>query len=233
MAIFRTQGDVDFRNYGPTRDIDRLLPEEWKDDNRVEEDAWILRYKYEAELIYDIIKEKGYKKILELGSGPGILSQLLLEYDPTLDYTCIDKEYAKKAFETRGHKGRFIVKQLMNEFDISDLDTDYDFIIANDFLEHIANPSDVLYKATLLTKENSGFFISVPNWRMGHDFIYRGLFDYDNFVYFATSHGWEPDGVAPSPLTCQHQPKLSSEETMPDSMIQSWNWYFSTTKIIL
>ena len=233
MAIFRTQGDLDFKNYGPGRDFNRLQPEEWKDDDRVDSDAWIDRYKYEADFIYTIIKEKGYKKILELGSGPGVLSQLLFSHDPSLEYTCIDKEYAKKAFESRGYKGRFIVKPMMNEFDISDLDTDYDFVIANDFLEHIANPSDVLYKTTLITKENSGFFISVPNWRMGHDFIYRGLFDYDNFIYFTTSHGWEPEVIAPSSLICPYQPKLSSEETMPNSMIQSWNWYFSTTKIIL
>ena len=55
-----------------------------------------------------------------------------------------DKKWAKYQFEKRKLKGNFVVKDLMNEFDISDIDKDYDLIIANDFLEHIANPSDVL-----------------------------------------------------------------------------------------
>jgi SAM-dependent methyltransferase len=119
----------------------------------------------------------------------------------------------------------------MNHFDISDLDNDYDLVIANDFLEHIANPSDVLYKCREITKPNGSFFISVPNWRMGHAFIYRGLFDYDNFIYFCTVHGWQPESVAGSPLKCQPLTRLTSEDTMPEEILNSWNWYFTTKKI--
>jgi 2-polyprenyl-3-methyl-5-hydroxy-6-metoxy-1,4-benzoquinol methylase len=189
-------------------------------------------YEYEAHLINTLCKEKNYKKILEIGPGPGVLSQIILKNDPELDYTLIDKIHAKNIFENRNYKGNFIVRDLMDSFDITGLDTDYDLIIANDFLEHISNPSDVLYKAGLITKEKSGFFISVPNWRMGHNFIYRGLFDYDNFFYFCHSHGWDPIAICNSNLTCQYHPKLSSEKNMPDHLIQSWNWYFYTEKIV-
>jgi 2-polyprenyl-3-methyl-5-hydroxy-6-metoxy-1,4-benzoquinol methylase len=231
MAIIRTQGDWDFKNYGPNRDEHRLNPEEWKGDNRADLEEWKARYTFEADNISEIITENGYIKVLELGSGPGVLSQLILERNPNLEYTCVDKEYAKKAFDQRSYSGRFVVKQMMNEFDVSDLDDDYDLIIANDFLEHIANPSDVVYKTTLITKKLASFYVSVPNWRMGHDFIYRGLFDYDNFVYFMQSHGWSAESVQQSPLQCAYHPKLSSEETMPDELVQSWNWYFHTKKI--
>jgi 2-polyprenyl-3-methyl-5-hydroxy-6-metoxy-1,4-benzoquinol methylase len=231
MAAIRTDGDNHFKNYGNHRN-NRLNPEEWLNDTRMDEPSWIQRYEYEANLINSICKEKNYKKILEIGPGPGVLSQIILKNDPELNYTLIDKIHAKNIFEDRKYKGNFIVKDLMDSFDIDGLDTDYDLIIANDFLEHIANPSDVLYKATLITKEESSFFISVPNWRMGHDFIYRGLFDYDNFIYFSTTHGWPPSSVIGSPLKCSYTPKLSSEEEMPDELVQSWNWYFCTDKKI-
>jgi hypothetical protein len=61
---------------------------------------------------------------------------------------------------------------------------------------------------------------------MGHEFIYRGLFDYDNFIYFMWIHGWAIEDVLPSPLKTQFVAKLDSEQTMPDELVQSWNWYF-------
>jgi hypothetical protein len=234
MAIYRTPGDRSFKNFGKSA-IEEVSPLEWADELetcRIDEQSWIDRYKYEAKLIADLITENNYYKILEIGSGPGMLAQCIFDLIPNLDYSFIDKPTSKAIFEKRKFKGnKFFVKDLMNSFDISDLDTDYDLIIANDFLEHIANPSHILYQARYITKDTSSFFISVPNWRMNHEFIYRGLFDYDNFVYFCKIHGWEPEIVIGSPLKCQFFIKETSEQTMPDELIQSWNWYFSTKKI--
>lgn len=233
MAIYRTPGDEAFKNFGKSA-IEEVSPLEWADelnDCRIDEDSWISRYKYEAAMIAEVIKENEYKKILEIGSGPGMLAQFILELVPDLDYSFIDKPTSKAIFEKRKFKGNtFYVKDLMHSFDVSDLDNDYDLIIANDFLEHIANPSHVLFQARNITKQNASFFISVPNWRMNHEFIYRGLFDYDNFIYFCKIHGWEPESVAGSPLKCQYYPRESSEQAMPEELIQSWNWYFNTKK---
>jgi len=235
MAIYRTQGDVNFKNYGISA-IDEVSMQEWADEletSRIDEESWITRYKYEAELITKVIKENQYKKILEIGSGPGMLAQYLLEITPELDYSFIDKSTSKVIFDKRGFKGnKFYVKNLMHSFDISDLDQDYDLIIANDFLEHIANPSHVLSQCRNITSDKASFFISVPNWRMNHEFIYRGLFDYDNFIYFCKIHGWEPESVSGSPLKCVYSPRENSEQELPDELINSWNWYFNTKKII-
>lgn len=228
--IYRTKGDQVFKNFGKYRS-NIINEDEWLDDDRTEEAAWQHRYDYESNMILDIIKENNYSKILELGSGPGVLGQKIMSVNNTLDYTYVDKIEAKNTFNSKNYKGKFIVKDLFNYFDIeNELDSDYDFVIANDFLEHIANPSDVLYKATLITKKTSGFLISVPNWRMGHFFIYRGLFDYDNFLYFCTIHGWIPKTVFQSPLQCAYSPKLSSESSMDDKLITSWNWYIYCEK---
>ena len=231
-SFYRGIHDHEVKNYGKHRK-DVVGEEEWAgEDDRTEDPAWMNRYEHECRIILDICKQRNYKKIIELGPGPGILGNMLCEKNKEIEHTYIDKKWAKYQFEKRKLKGNFVVKDLMNEFDISDIDKDYDLIIANDFLEHIANPSDVLYKAGLITKEKSGFFISVPNWRMGHNFIYRGLFDYDNFFYFCHSHGWNPIAIINSNLICPYQPKLSSEKNMPDEFIQSWNWYFYTEKMI-
>lgn len=234
MAIYRTDGDKNFKNYGNSA-IEKVSPLEWADEidrSRIDEPSWIARYKYEAEILIDICKENKYSKILEIGSGPGQLGQFIIENLPDINYSFIDKETSKKIHEKRNFKGSaFLVKNLMHSFDIEGLDKDYDLIIANDFLEHIANPSHVMYQARNITKENSGFFISVPNWRMNHEFIYRGLFDYDNFIYFCKIHGWDPDSVYPSLLKCSSQPKLDSEQTLPEEMINSWNWYIYTKKV--
>lgn len=235
MAIYRTKTESDFKNYGLYREHNITVPNEWDSDNgqtRIDDPTWIERYKYEASIINAICNEKQYTKILELGSGPGVLGQCVVNLNPSIQYSYVDKPAARDVFVGRKYKGTFHVKDLMNSFDLSDLDADYDMIIANDFLEHIANPSDVLYKCRQLTKESSSFFISVPNWRMGHDFIYRGLFDYDNFIYFCLVHGWEPESVAGSPLKCSPLQRQSSEETMPNEILDSWNWYFNTKKVI-
>jgi SAM-dependent methyltransferase len=223
--------DHELKNYGEGRE--NIVGEaEWEgEDSIVEEDAWLNRYNYEAANILDICKQKNYSKIIELGCGPGVLGQIISKNESSIEYTYVDKIGAKKQFQKRGYKGNFLVKDLMNEFDTTDIENDYDIVIANDFLEHIANPSDVLYKAWTITKPNSGFFISVPNWRMGHSFLYRGLFDYDNFIYFCDSHGWEAISVGPSPLQCSYIPKMSSESLLPDHLVTSWNWYIYCEKI--
>jgi SAM-dependent methyltransferase len=234
MAIYRTPGDENFKNFGKSA-IEIVSPMEWADEletSRIDEQSWIERYKYEAAAILEVIRENKYTKVLELGSGPGMLSQYILAEEPELEYSFVDKATSKAIFEKREFKGgNFFVKDLMHSFDISELDIDYDLVIANDFLEHIANPSHVMYQARQITKDNASFYISVPNWRMNHEFIYRGLFDYDNFIYFCKIHGWEPESVAGSPLQCKHRPKESSEQELPDSLITSWNWYFHTKKL--
>ena len=207
---------------------------EWdvEKDVRIFEPSWTQRYEHEAAIISNIIKENNYSKVLELGSGPGRLADIIHEeYPLTLSYDLIDKPNAKLQNEKYNFKrNKFFTKDLNNGFDIKGLQDSYDLIIANDFLEHIANVTDCLVNCYNLANQNSKFFISVPNWRMGHSFQYRGLFDYDNWIYTLEVHGWKVEEVYPSNLKCQFYNKLSSESTIPDELIQSWNWYFVGSK---
>jgi len=202
--------------------------DEWKsgDDNRIHEPAWKQRYQYECNLISRIIIDNNFKTILEIGSGPGILSKLIQEKLHDITYHLIDKPFAKQYFDEHGLKGKFFIQDFSVGLDTTVLLPKYDLIICNDTLEHLYAPANVVKQCYHLMNDNSIFFISIPNWRMAHQFIYRGLWDYDNFLYFMYIHKLNPIEVFPSPLQTPYYPKLNSEESMPDELLQSWNFYF-------
>ena len=229
----RTDADRGRKNYGKFVS-DYTLTDEWLDDgtdwgNRDKEKEWESRYEFESNLIVDIMKRTNIpiKSVLELGSGPGKLSQHIQEkLDFDVDYTLIDKENAKKRFEKRKYKGNFVVKDLFNSFDTSGLENNYDWMICNDFLEHIANPSDCVSKLWSLSHKDSRLVVSVPNWRSAHNWIYRGLFDYDNFKHFMVLHGFTPIAVTSSQQLTPDSERLSSEISCPPEYLNAWNWYF-------
>jgi SAM-dependent methyltransferase len=235
MGLYRHPNEQNARVHNAdTKDMT-----EWAEQNqhnytvgRLEEQAWKDRYDHEADIIVDIIKQSGINKILELGPGPGVLAQII--YSKTtqpIEYHLVDKPIAKKVFEERNYKGKFFVKDMSEGLDIDGLDNDYHLIMANDFLEHIFNPSHIVRQAYDLLIENGLFFVSVPNWRMGHNWIYRGLFDYDNWILFMEYHNFKFIGTYPSNLMCPFSPKLDSETLLPDELIQSWNWYTLFEKV--
>lgn len=228
MSVFR----IEHNNF--ERDFNALHPDTFNDaewtlgqDTRAEEPSWIERYKYEASLIATVIKEKNVKTVLEIGAGCGKLSTFVHPLVPyELDYHLTDRKTAKEMFEHSKAKGTFFTKDLSIDLDTTGLYPKYDFIVMNDVLEHLLAPANILRKIHSLMTPNSVFFISVPNWRMAHQFIYRGLWEYDNFIYFMHIHGFKIDGVYPSILQTPPYPKLQSEETMPDELVRSWNYYF-------
>jgi 2-polyprenyl-3-methyl-5-hydroxy-6-metoxy-1,4-benzoquinol methylase len=199
---------------------------EWEDAGRLQESAWQARYDYEASIINATIEEHGnVKRILELGSGPGILSQKILEKFPNIEYHLVDKPFAKKYFDDHNFKGKFFVKELSSGFDTEGLYDQYDLVITNDFLEHVYNPHAIIKTVYELTNKDSIFFISNPNWRMAHQYVYRGLFDFDNFVYLLYTHHWQLEGFYGSELKTVSYPRLSSETLLPDENLTDWNHY--------
>jgi len=208
--------------------LENFNDNEWKITTRLNEDSWKLRYDYEAKIISKVIKDNNFKTILELGSGPGELSKLIQEnVKDELTYHLVDKPFAKKYFEDNNYKGTFFAKDISIDLDTEGLLPKYDLIICNDVLEHLLCPSNIVKKCYYLLNENSMFFVSIPNWRMAHTFIYRGLFDYDNFLYFMYSHNFDTLNVYKSILDTPFYEKLDSEEYMPNELLQSWNFYFT------
>jgi len=230
MAIFRIQHNNFEKTYDVNK-LDTLDVNEWSDTERLKESGWQNRYEYEASIITDAISGKTTTNILEIGSGPGVLSQLIQSKLPLpVNYHLIDKPFAKKYFEDNNLKGKFFVKDISIDMNPDGLLPNYDLIICNDCLEHLIAPSNIVKQVSHLMSDNSIFFVSVPNWRMGHQFLYRGMFDYDNFIYFMYIHGFEMNTVYPSCLQTPDYPKTDNEEEMPEELRRSWNWYFVMKK---
>lgn len=225
--MYRYEEERNFKNY---KGDDRLdsIDTYWDSDYDLDDPGgWEQRHKYESALISYIIKELDIKKVLELGSGPGNLATKIID-QTNVDYTMVDGESALRAHKRRNNKGKLIVKDLFDSFDTTGLDTDYDLVIANDFLEHIRNPSLVLETVRKkLTTDTSWFFLSSPNWRMKHWFYYPGLFDYDNLVKFMIQEGYKLHNVFDSWGThvLVRAPRLSSESMLPEGHLFDWNHY--------
>lgn len=204
-----------------------LSVDEWESDGslrRIFEKSWEERYEYESNIITQIIKDNNIKNIIELGCGPGVLCNKILKKNNINEYHLVDIEAAQIANKNQNLGGIFHVRDLNNGIEI-DILNKIDLFIANDFLEHIQNPAKIILDIKKLMTEDGLAFISIPNWRMGHAWIYRGLFDWDNFIHFMWQHGFEVLGYEKSPLKCSYSPKLNSERSMPDDLINSWNFY--------
>lgn len=232
MSLIRVK-HVNFEEiFNVYTDSDTLDVNEWCDSSRLKESAWETRYDYEASVISDVIGNNPtpIKNVLEVGSGPGVLSQKIQEKRNGLTYHLVDKPYAEKYFNDNKFKGTFFVKDISLDLDKTNLLPSYDLIICNDTLEHLLAPTNTIRRFYELTTEDSIVFISVPNWRMAHQFVYRGLWDYDNFLYLMYNHKFDVIEVYPSILQTPPYPKLDSESEMPDELIRSWNWYFNLKK---
>ena len=232
MAIFRVKHN-DFEQSFSAFNLDTLETNEWQNATRLGEQGWDNRYDYEAQMLKEIIIENRVETVLEIGSGPGVLShkiQTLMPPPKTLEYDLVDKPFAKKYFDEHKFKGNFFVKDISMDLDHTGLKLTYDLIIINDTLEHLLAPSNVVKQIVRMMNDKSTLFVSVPNWRMAHQFLYRGLWDYDNFIYFMYIHGLEMESVYPSCLMTPDYPKTDTEETMPEELRRSWNWYFVMKK---
>tara|TARA_R110000851_G_scaffold186483_1_gene335879 strand:+ start:350 stop:1054 length:705 start_codon:yes stop_codon:yes gene_type:complete len=227
MGLFRIT-HTNFEENFNTDEFDTMHPHEWAGNSieRINEPAWEQRYDYEARLICNIIKENPHiKNVLELGSGPGVLSQKIQETYSDLTYHLVDKPHAEEYFTKNESKGTFFVKDLSMGFDTEGLLGEYDLVITNDFLEHVLNPSIIVQTIYNLTNKDSVYFISNPNWRMAHQWVYRGLFDFDNFIYFLYTHKFQLQGFYGSELKTPPYPKISSETLLPDENLTDWNHY--------
>ena len=230
MAFYRVKHNENEKIFDPFEDYNR--PDEWENDSRLDDLDWISRYEHEAKVLEYRINEHKLKTILEIGSGPGGLCKHLDDLGALdgITYHMIDKKNAKKSHDKREWPGKIFVQDLRQGVDSKGLLESYDLIVCNDVLEHLPNPTKVIQD--LYHLNNNKLWISIPNWRMGHQFFYRGLFDYDNFLYFMKTHKYTGIAINDSPLKTPMYAKLESEQLLPDEYVRSWNWYLLFDKVV-
>ncbi|MCB0309069.1 MAG: class I SAM-dependent methyltransferase [Bdellovibrionales bacterium] len=128
-----------------------------------------LRLKRQAEfseaLVYQDIDFSQAQRILEIGSGVGAQSEILLRRFPKIHLTCIDRSYPQIQ---AAHKYLAHFRDLFNRYEIHNMDAtqlrfsdnSFDAIFICWTLEHIAHPFDVLKEAHRVLKPDGKIFVT-------------------------------------------------------------------------
>lgn len=129
----------------------------------------VSRLKSQAEIGYykelRMLKLLGLKddsKILEIGSGPGFYTSLLLDSFNNIDITCLDYdiEFLKYARSNLNEKLRDKVSYIKDNIENTSVKSDsYDFIIARFVFQHLEKPVDALKEIKRLLKPGGKLFI--------------------------------------------------------------------------
>ncbi|MGC8736069.1 MAG: glycosyltransferase [Dissulfurimicrobium sp.] len=131
-------------------------------------------------------------KVLELGVASGYFGRFLVEQlDCIVDGIEIDPLMAEIA---RRYYRKLIIGDLENISLSDQIDTDYNYIICADILEHLKEPSQVLENLKSFLKRDGEILISIPNIAyagaviaiISGDFPYRdeGLLDKSHLRFF-------------------------------------------------
>ncbi|MBI3051056.1 class I SAM-dependent methyltransferase [Candidatus Woesearchaeota archaeon] len=144
--------------------------------------------KFAMQIIRQIKKVKGAGRLLDVGSGRGMLLRVAKEngFEPLgVEISRKDSEYSRK------HHGVAIVTA---DFLSANLQGKFDVIVMNHFLEHIENPAGVLKRAKELLSKGGILFIGLPNY----DGLWRRLQGEAWYPYQPTQHIWQ---YSPETLT--------------------------------
>lgn len=145
------------------------------------------KYRHINTAVADLIPPNS--RVLDVGCWEGNLGEFLLkEKNCIVDGIEYNKDASDKARKS-GYRNVF-------EFDLNDIDslkfddTQYDFIVFGDVLEHVLYPEDVLKKTLALLKLNGKVVISLPNigfiyYRLTH---LLGNFDYKDVGVMDKTH---------------------------------------------
>ncbi len=143
-----------------------------------------------AASVYRLVSPGG-DRVLDLGSGPAIVSSYLAKHDGK-DVTCIDSSAESLANARDRGIVRTIEADLNQEAWIEDLDDDYDVVVLADVLEHLVEPQalvETIATAGLLA-EGGYLVISIPN--AGHEAVLaeliKGRFTYQDTGLLDSTH---------------------------------------------
>jgi 2-polyprenyl-3-methyl-5-hydroxy-6-metoxy-1,4-benzoquinol methylase len=116
--------------------------------------------------------------ILELGCASGYLTEHLNQNGNIVDIVEQDRDDAEKA-------GKFARKSYIGDLEdpkfLSQIQNDYDVVIAADVLEHLAYPEKTLIFIKRVLKKGGYLIVSLPNiasWPIRKELFFKGKFEY-------------------------------------------------------
>lgn len=132
--------------------------------------------------------EKGRKRLLELGSSTGYMTQIFKKMGFAVDIVENDSTSVKKA-------QKYSVKSFIGSLDddklLQKITDKYDVIVAADVLEHLVNPDQVLDSMRKNLSQKGTIIISVPNiasWQIRKDLFFKGQFEYQESGILDKTH---------------------------------------------
>ncbi|WP_297337310.1 class I SAM-dependent methyltransferase [Algoriphagus sp.] len=150
-----------------------------------------------ASLIYPWIDFTPAKKLLEIGSGVGAQSKILLELYPQIELTCVELEASqiqKAQANLAGFSNRKIDFVLQDGQQLK-LDKSFDSIFICWVLEHVSKPLEVLNRA-FAHLDPGGIIYLTEVFNSSFHFLPRlqGLADYyEAYNDYQTKNGGNPD----------------------------------------
>ncbi len=136
-----------------------------------------------------INRVKNKTKVLEIGPSFGYMTEYLKkEKECHVDIIEFDEEIFNSVKKKADKSYNLNLNEIESWIDL--IDTDYDYIIAQDVLEHTLKPFNVIEKLGEKLNEQGSFLISYPNFTHSSVLInmFNGNFSYDEYGILDNTH---------------------------------------------
>jgi len=142
-------------------------------------------------LRYSWIKQKflgniNSKKILEVGCGDGGVIELLKNENSVVGIDISSN--GVKNLKSLGIKSYLVD---ISQEKIPAETGFFDFVLVFEVFEHLKSPQYAIEEIQRVCRKNGIVLLSIPNYRTGHKFIYRGLFYFKSFEKYLIDNGFE------------------------------------------
>ncbi len=158
-------------------------------ENAGDHNFHIPRYRWTVDIF---IPGVAGKRILEIGCGEGGCIQLLRDKN---DVAGIDaSESGVKECWNRQVPATLVDVSTQR---LPFAPESFDIVICLETFEHLANPQHAIDEIGRVLKAQGRLICSIPNPRIGHPYLYPGLFTFRNFGRFLEQNGFQVRRVVP------------------------------------
>ncbi|MEO0288153.1 MAG: methyltransferase domain-containing protein [candidate division WOR-3 bacterium] len=118
-------------------------------------------------IIYDTLRGKQIKKIVEIGSAPGYfvceVAKGLKSIPFGIEISSTGYEMNRKVFQKKGYDQNNVIFADFFSDKIDGYENFFDLVLSRGFIEHFDDPEEVLKKHLKILKEDGFLVVTVPN----------------------------------------------------------------------